>query len=319
MKNSWKRLEVLAIGLKNDPFKLARIRLAVLCIFTVFITLIFAKSTDPQHSTFWVYFLIFLIVSLISFLLSDSTLASIKEILRAQKRFISDASHELRTPLAIMKTSSEIALLGGKHIEPEEAKETLSSNIEEIDRMSRIIESLLSLSYYESQGSEVKFEKINLSELVTSTIEEIKVLTKKKSQTLTIIKADPGYIMGSPIAIEQIVINLIKNSIAYTPANGNITVSITCKDSIIHKFNVLELEVKDTGIGISEKDLLNVFHPFYKAERARDILEPESSGLGLTIVKKIVERHKGSIIIKSALGKGTTITIAFPSISSHRV
>jgi two-component system phosphate regulon sensor histidine kinase PhoR len=106
---------------------------------------------------------------------------------------------------------------------------------------------------------------------------------------------------------------LIKNAVTYTPEGGQVSVSVTTKNT------VLEFKVKDTGIGIEKKDLSHVFSPFYKAGQARIQLERESSGLGLTIVKKIVERHHGSIYINSAVGKGTTIIITFPRFQAENL
>ena len=101
-------------------------------------------------------------------------------------------------------------------------------------------------------------------------------------------------------------INLIKNAVTYTLEGGLVSISVTARIA------TLEFKVKDTGIGIEKKDLPNVFNPFYKAGLGRIQLERESSGLGLTIVKKIVDRHHGSIYINSAIQKGTTIIVTLP-------
>lgn len=313
MKNSWRQLEAWGTELKNNPFTLARVRTTAFGVLLVLLTLLADKILQLNQAGILVYVLVLLVVGIISYIISSRTLSTIQHILRAQKRFIADASHELRTPLAIIKTSSEITLLSGDHIDPKEAKENLHSTVEEVDRMSKIIESLLVLSYYESQAGEIKLEKIDVSKLVVKTMDKIKNIAKKKSIDLRILNTDSCFMLGSPVAIEQIVMNLVKNSIAYTPPRGWVRISVTARNSIIRKLNLIELEVKDNGIGIGQEDLANVFNPFYKADRVRDPLEQESSGLGLTIVKKIVERHNGSISINSALGKGTTITITFPS------
>lgn len=344
MKNYWKPFVAWVIGLKNDPFISARIRITFL--YAVSLVLAFAitnftlfrlwlntlEQTIPNTLnpvlrrefidkinmeigalTLNVYLLLLLGVIVLSFLISGRTLSPIQRIVRAQKRFIADASHELRTPLAIMKTNSEIALLDGDAMDPKEAAETFRSNLEEIDRMSKIIENLLALSYYDNRFAEIPFQEINFSKLVTNITNKSRSLADKKTINLRLLNTDPGLIMGNPVAIEQLAINLIKNAITYTKENGQVSVSVTAKNT------VLEFKVKDTGIGIEKKDLAHIFSPFYKAGHARIQLERESSGLGLSIVNKIVERHHGSIYINSAVGKGTTIIVTLPRYQAEQL
>ncbi len=337
MKNYWKRFAVWVTELKNDPFVWARLKLTILYTLSLLVAFLITNiallriwfntlqqvlpsSLEPQvreelsrnidneigRIGLTVYVLLFLAIATISFLISSRTLSPIRRIMRAQKRFIADASHELRTPLAIMKTNSEIVLLDGDHIDPKEAKNTFKSNLEEIDRMSKIIENLLALSYYDNRFADIPFQEINLSKLVTDITNRSQSLATKKSINLRLLNTDPGLIVGNIVAIEQLAVNLIKNAINYTPEGGQVSVSVTTKNMSI------EFKVKDSGIGIEKKDLPNVFNPFYKAGQGRIQLERESSGLGLTIVKKIVERHEGTIYLNSAVGKGTTIIITFP-------
>ncbi|OGN16513.1 MAG: hypothetical protein A3C88_02930 [Candidatus Yanofskybacteria bacterium RIFCSPHIGHO2_02_FULL_50_12] len=257
------------------------------------------------------YTIVALLLIAITFFIGGTTMTPIRRILRAQKRFIADASHELRTPLAIMKTNSEVALIDEAHLDPAEAAEALRSNLEEIDRMSKIIENLLSLSFYDNRVAEIPFMPINLSELIAHITEKAKSLAVRKSITLRLLNTDPGMIFGNPVAIEQMAINLIKNAVTYTERGGTVSVSVTLKENNAQ----LEFKVKDTGIGIQEKDLPHVFSAFYKAGHSRTQHEMESSGLGLTIVKKIVERHHGMIYINSKIGKGTTVSVTFPRIT----
>lgn len=337
MKNFWKLSAGWVIGLRDDPFIWARLKLTLLYSVSLIgaflatnITLlrlwfntlnaVLPGTIDPSiHQQFVsqlnsevarvgiiVYAFLGFIVVVVSFLISGPTLSPIRRIVRAQKRFIADASHELRTPLAIMKTNSEIVLLDGDNIDPKEAQQAFKSNLEEIDRMSKIIENLLALSYYDNRFADIPVQEINVAKLVTSITDRSQGLAKKKNINLRLLNTDPGLIMGNIVAIEQLAINLIKNAINYTPDGGQVSVSVTTKNTSI------EFKVKDSGIGIEKKDLPNVFNPFYKAGQGRIQLERESSGLGLTIVKKIVERHDGSIYINSAVGKGTTIIITFP-------
>lgn len=344
MKNYWKLFAAWVTGLRDDPFIWARIKLTSLYTLSILIAFLVTNitlfrlwlrtldsiipgtlgsqahselttrlSTEISHQSITVYVLLLFIVIMVSFLISGRSLFPIRRIMRAQKRFIADASHELRTPLAIMKTNSEIVLLDGDHIDPKEAQEAFKSNLEEIDRMSKIIENLLALSYYDNRFADIPTQEINLSKLVTAITEKSQSLAKKKNINLRLLNTDPGLIMGNIVAIEQLAINLIKNAITYTPDGGQVSVSVTTKTMSV------EFKVKDSGIGIEKKDLPNVFNPFYKAGQGRIQLERDSSGLGLTIVKKIVERHNGSIYINSAVGKGTTIIITFPRYQAENL
>ncbi len=321
MKNYWKRFVASVTELRNDPFADARIKLTIL--YTVSILVVFAllnlvlAKVDggmvPHHYglnnwTLNLYFFISLGVIFISLFIGSITLSPIKRVMLAQKRFIADASHELRTPLAIMKTNSEVALMNEPDVT--EVTATLKSNLEENDRMSKIIENLLSLSYYDNKFAEIPFSPINLATIVQNIAEKARNLAKKKAVTLKVQNADSCYIMGNTTAIEQLAINLIKNSVTYTSAGGEVCIWVTNTDS------GAEFKVKDNGIGIAEQDLQHIFKPFYKAGKFRSQAERESSGLGLTIVRKIVERHKGIIYVNSKLGKGTTISITFPVIEA---
>ncbi|OGN07469.1 MAG: hypothetical protein A2669_02000 [Candidatus Yanofskybacteria bacterium RIFCSPHIGHO2_01_FULL_48_25b] len=308
MKNFWRPFAAWVTELKNDPFTRARLKLTALTTLSILIVFLVAHLTllKSNLTPLNFYLLIVICIATASFLISAKTLSPIIQIMRAQKRFISDASHELRTPLAIMKTNSEVALLSGDQISPQEATSTLKSNLEEVDRMSKIIENLLALSYYDNKFKEIPFQQINLSKVVINIVKDTENLARKKNIHLRLLNTDPGIIMGNPVAIEQMAINLIKNAVTYTLEGGLVSISVTARIA------TLEFKVKDTGIGIEKKDLPNVFNPFYKAGLGRIQLERESSGLGLTIVKKIVDRHHGSIYINSAIQKGTTIIVTLP-------
>ncbi|MBX4211669.1 MAG: HAMP domain-containing histidine kinase [Candidatus Yanofskybacteria bacterium] len=246
-------------------------------------------------------------ISVVSYFLAGITLTPIKNIIRAQKRFIADASHELRTPLSIIKADSEIALLDGSEITPQEAVGTIKSNLEEVDRMSRIIDNLLSLSFYDASATEIPFQLIKLNELVGNLVQKAQSLARSKSVALTLGKADAVVMMGNPIALEQMTMNLIRNAILYTPEGGTVTASVVVKP----RESTAEVIIQDTGIGISTQDLPHVMTAFYKSEQTKS---KEGSGLGLAIVKKIVDRHQGHITIESQLAKGTKICVYLPTI-----
>ncbi|HZZ99592.1 MAG TPA: HAMP domain-containing sensor histidine kinase, partial [Candidatus Paceibacterota bacterium] len=207
---------------------------------------------------------------LVSFAIGGRVLAHIRHIVRAQKRFIADASHELRTPLAIMKTNTEVALLGSDDTNKDELASILKENLAEIDRMSKIIENLLGLSYYDNRYAEIPLMPIELAKIAGQITERARSLAVKKSIDLQLLNADPGMIRGNPIALEQMAINLIKNAVTYTEPGGKVSVSVNSRDD-----GYLEFKVKDSGIGIAKEDLKHVFNPFYKSGRGRVQLERE--------------------------------------------
>jgi signal transduction histidine kinase len=184
-------------------------------------------------------------------------------------------------------------------------KELLESHIQELDRMSGIINNLISLKNM-VRPEKVKFENVDIGLIADAVFIKLKSLAEKKFLEVTTKKVAPNIVWGNAVAIEQIITNLLKNAINYTNENGRITIKIgpDYMGSVI-------LQIEDTGIGIGKKDLLHIFEPFYRAERSRN-KQRGSSGLGLTIVSELVKMHSGKISIRSAENKGTTVIITFP-------
>lgn len=248
-------------------------------------------------------FISFILTMLFTFLVSRITLQPAKNALESQKRFISDIAHELRTPLAIIKTNSEVALMESD-LSPKIVA-VIKSNVEELDRMSQIINNLLSLKNM-IRPENIKFNDVNIGPIIDSVIDKLKDLAEKKHLQIIVKKITPHVVWGNPVALEQIVTNLLKNAINYTSDNGNITIRVG-PDYI---GNII-LHIEDTGIGITKKDLLHIFEPFYRAEGSRN-RKNGSSGLGLTIVSELVKMHSGRLTVRSAENKGTTVLVTLP-------
>lgn len=237
------------------------------------------------------------------YLIARVTLAPARNALAAQKQFIGNIAHELRTPLSVIKTNTEVALFESNM--SAELKQMLRSNVEELDRISEIINNLLSLSAL-IRPERIEFTAVDLSECVSNVVGKYAQLAKRGDHQITIKKSPNAFVLGNSTAIEQIVGNLLKNAIQYTPNSGQITIAVAPAP-----MNQVELTIHDSGIGIARKDLFRIFEPFYRAEQSRTRAQG-GSGLGLTIVSELLKMHNAKITIRSAVGRGTTVVILFP-------
>ncbi len=237
-----------------------------------------------------------------SYIIAKITLYPARTAIQSQKRFVSNISHELRTPLSVIKTNSEVALLD-EDVDPS-SKKIFVDIIEELDRTSAIINNLLTFNKL-VHPEKIKFSPVDLGIVVDTVVRKLEELVKKKEVKVTIKKTNPSIVMGNTVALEQIVLNLVKNAINYNHTGGSVTVRVEPD----YKGNIV-LMVEDNGIGISQNDLFHIFEPFYRAERSRN-RHSGSSGLGLTIVSELVKLHSGKITVKSLIKQGTIVTILF--------
>jgi len=225
-----------------------------------------------------------------------------QEILR--KRLTADVAHELRTPIATLQSHME-AMIDGVW-EPNTNR--LESCHEEIVRIGRLVGDLEKLAKYESENLKLNIEQFDLSAVITSILNNFQndFLSKSIHVTFTshqiMIEADQD-------KIRQVIVNLLSNAIKYTQDSGE--VEITLKEDK----DELTLIVKDNGIGIPKKDIPVIFERFYRTDQSRNRLTG-GSGIGLAIVKAIVDAHKGNIIVDSELNIGTTVEIRIPKKST---
>ena len=248
---------------------------------------------------------ILLLAAGFSFILAGKTLRPIQRSVETQKAFASNASHELRTPLAVMRNDVEVFLRNSSPTTVQ-ATTTMKSNLEEISRMSSIVEDLLLLARSEDQAM-TKHEDIDLGLLTKKTAERVQFIAESKGIHLTYshatdIGSKPLTIRGARGPLERAILNILQNSIEHTPSGGSIEV-VTRKEGA----NII-VRIKDTGSGIAAHDLPHIFKRFYKGGSAT------GTGLGLSIVQEIITQHAGQISIESTEHVGTTVTIAFPSI-----
>ena len=243
---------------------------------------------------------------------------------RQVKQFSTDASHELKTPLTILKGEVEVALR--KERVPHEYEQVLKSNLEEINRMSQIVEDLLLLSRADSGEIRLNKEDMNLNEILNEVVAHVNVLAQSKNLRIeTSNHHEEIHIFGDPLRIRALFLNLIENGIKYTEEGGSIHILLT-KDTLVQdgkqsgraqgeQGEFVKIIVSDTGIGIAEEDQERIFDRFFRVDKARS-REQGGSGLGLSICKWIVEAHRGKIEVESELGKGSYFIIKLPIFSS---
>ncbi|MFN0156600.1 MAG: sensor histidine kinase [Bacteroidota bacterium] len=219
------------------------------------------------------------------------------------KQFSADASHELRTPLTIMRGEIELALRSNKP--SEEYRLVLGSALEEILRLTSIIDSLLLLARADQGLYEVHFSEVNLESLVAELYDDSEVLAEPKNIRVTLQKSEPITIVGDKVRLRQLLLNLVDNAIKYTPEGGAVTLAVERRNGSAI------LKVRDTGIGIPKEDQERVFDRFYRVDKARS-REMGGTGLGLSIAKWIVDLHRGSITVESVVDIGSTFTVELP-------
>lgn len=225
-----------------------------------------------------------------------------------QKQFTSDASHELRTPLAVMRGDIEIALRRERSCE--EYQRVLTSNLEEILRLQRLVEDLLTLARADTGRVELRCEPVDLDKLCEQMAEYISPLAEQRQQALTYDSP------GAPVTInadlqrlKQLLLNLLDNAIKYTEPKGQIKLSLKTEgeDAII--------SITDSGRGIPAEDLPRIFERFFRRSAKTSDRSATGFGLGLSIVKWIVDAHGGKIEAQSKLGQGTTFAVRFPLLA----
>jgi signal transduction histidine kinase len=246
--------------------------------------------------------------ALFGYLIARFALRPARQTLQFQKRFIGNVAHEIRTPLAIIKTSTEVALFDPAL--PKPIRETMEETIVELDRISETINNLLSFDSLTRPRTMV-FVPVDLTAVAKTVVGRHQELARSRGIILSSELEEGLFVEGNEIALDQVITNLTKNAINYTPQNkdGSVTVAVQNTPA-----GDVALSVIDTGIGIDQKDLYHIFEPFYRADtsRARGI-GTGSSGLGLAIVNEIIRLHHGTITLRSAIGHGTTIKIVFPA------
>lgn len=221
----------------------------------------------------------------------------------ARREFVANVSHELRTPLTTIKTYAETM---HESTEDENDKYFLSVMVHEVDRMTRIVKDLLTLSSLDHRKLSIVKSKFSIDKLLYEVVTKLSVDAKQQGKKITYSQTNEiPEIYADRDRIEQVIINIISNSVKYTDSNGIIQVFAG------FLYNEVYIKIKDNGMGIPKKDLPKIFERFYRVDKARS-RENGGTGLGLSIAYEIVKLHNGTISIDSVVGEGTEVLIKLP-------
>ena len=222
-----------------------------------------------------------------------------------RKEFVADVSHELKTPITSIMGYSDTLLEGD--YDDETRVKFLNVISSEARRMARLVTDLLTLSRYDNKKIVTDTTDFDLGELVKKCQEKLGYqIEKKKHHVECFVTASVPPVVADKDGIERVVLNILSNAIKYTPDNGTIKVYVG------FVYNDAYIKIIDNGIGIPEEDLTRIFDRFYRVDKARS-RELGGTGLGLSIAKEILDQNKGSIDIKSKVGKGTEVVIRLPT------
>jgi len=230
-------------------------------------------------------------------------IAHLEDALEHNRRFIADASHELRTPLTIMRGELE-QIVDETRSEPE-VQETAASVLEEVQRLARIVEGLFAVSRLDAGEAQQQWLPFDLAELAASTAEQMCLLAEDKGISITTNAHAEVLVEGDRARVKQVVVNLLDNAIKYTPAGGNVRLTVNAANG------KAVLEVEDNGVGIPVEAKPHIFERFFRVEKARS-RERGGAGLGLSIAKSICSAHAGRIAFQSTEGAGSCFRVELP-------
>lgn len=228
----------------------------------------------------------------------NQTLERLERLFLARQRFLADVSHELRTPLTTIRGNVDLMRHMG-----EADPEALDVVQDELERMTRLVDDLLLLARADTGGLPIQRQEVELDTVFIDVYRQVKSIENPVKVVLK--EVDQVCVLGDMDRLKQLLLNLIDNAIKYTPAGGQVTMSLAKENGLA------EIVISDTGVGIPSEDLPRIFDRFYRVDKARN-RHAGGSGLGLSIAKWIVQAHRGEIWVESVVGKGTSFFIKLP-------
>lgn len=240
----------------------------------------------------------------------EQQMNQIKAADQNRRDLISNVSHDLRTPLASIQGYMDTMVIKAEQLSDDEKSQYMATASKHCTRLNQLVSDLFELSKLDSIAITPQYEAFSIAELMQDVSMEFKHLCEQKNITLSVEVPESHGIVNADIGLLQRVLeNLISNAVKHTEDGGEVTVKL-CTDD-----NSYQVIVRDTGCGISEKELPHIFERLYRAENSAASID-NSSGLGLAIVKKIIELHNSSIDVVSQLGKGTAFSFELPAVGT---
>jgi heavy metal sensor kinase len=233
----------------------------------------------------------------------NDTLARLEHAVGDMKQFSTALAHELRTPLAALRGEAELALTHAQSAD--DYRKGLATQLEELDRLARLITELLTLARAEAGDIVLRKQVVDLGALAQSVTQSLEPVARARGLSLYCEACRDVLVTGDAGWLERLLINLVDNAIAFTPTGGRVTIRISQTDRLAR------LDVEDTGIGLSSDTIAHIFDRFYQADPSRSA-RGGGVGLGLSLARWIAQRHNASISVQSEPGKGSTFTVLLP-------
>jgi signal transduction histidine kinase len=229
----------------------------------------------------------------------------IKAAQQSQRQFVANVSHELKTPITIIHGFAQ-AMLDGTVDTPESEKKAAQVIYDESDRMHRLVVDLLELAKLDAGTLDLKHESVDISLLLRHVVERFTPQANERQVTIEVSSSAVPLICGDSDRLSQVFMNLLDNAMKFTPEGG------TIKIQVINEPNDLRVDIEDSGAGISADQLPYIFDRFFQADPSRRGGEEHGAGLGLAIVREIVQAHHGTISAQSSPGRGSTFVVRLP-------
>jgi len=235
----------------------------------------------------------------------NATLARLEQAFEQLRRFTSDASHELRTPLAAIRSVGEVGLQKGGS--SAEYRDIIGSMLEEVNRLTSLVDNLLTISRADAGSFELQQVRIPMMQLARDSASLFEVMAEEKSLDFLLTGDESIAVRGDPIFLRQALVNMLHNAVKYSPVGGTISVRVQRSGQEV------TVEIEDSGPGVPLEDRVRIFDRFYRVDKAR-WRESGGAGLGLSIAKWVIEAHGGNIVLDGASEGGCLFRIRLPDL-----